>query len=182
MRAAHHIALATARRAATEERIRVAPPPPRRRNRSGTDSRHAAGQLQLAADKRTNCLPLTSGVVRDALAAEACYVGQTKETAMSKRAKRVDQLSRDDLDKFPVWRFVNDDSDELLVRPVTRIPIPNPSGHLLGTWLVLANGTRARALLGNVDVTDPRGTQCRRAHCTVIHRQVALEVERRWFV
>jgi hypothetical protein len=87
--------------------------------------------------------------------------------------KRVDELSGEDLDEFPVWSFVNDDADELLLRPVKRLPVPNLSGAIVGTWVVLANRTRVRATLGNVDVKNPRATQ----HFL----QLSVARERQWF-
>jgi hypothetical protein len=50
-------------------------------------------------------------------------------------AKSVDQLSGTDLDHFPLWTFVNDDSDELLVRPVMRTRVRDLSGMLVGTYV-----------------------------------------------
>ena len=69
--------------------------------------------------------------------------------------KRVDELGSKDLDEFPVWTFVN----ELLVRPVGRIPVRDLSGSLVATRVVLANGTSVRAVLGNIDLANPRATQ-----------------------
>ena len=70
---------------------------------------------------------------------------------MPSDAKSVDELSASDLEQNPVWAFVNDDSDELLLRPVKNTPVRDMAGKVVGTLVALANGARVYALLGNID-------------------------------
>jgi hypothetical protein len=85
--------------------------------------------------------------------------GGTLGGEMRAKAKSVDELSEQDLDSFPIWTFVNRDADHFIVRPVARTPVRDLSGKLVGTFVVLADGTRRRALLGNIDVASARLTQ-----------------------
>lgn len=74
-------------------------------------------------------------------------------------AKSIDDLSADDVDQYPVWAFVNDDANELAVRPIAKIPVRNLVGKIVATSVRLANGREVRALLGNIDLSNPRLTQ-----------------------
>lgn len=81
-----------------------------------------------------------------------------------KTRKPVDQLLPEDLDAFPVWEFATDEEgvperDETWVRPVGTARVRDFSGRLVGTIVTLANGTRQRAMLGNVDLTNARSTR-----------------------
>jgi hypothetical protein len=88
--------------------------------------------------------------------------------------KRLENLTRDDLQIHAVWQFMNvDDKGETLVRPIARIPVGDLSGKLVGTQVHLANSTRVWALLGNVDVRNPRLTE----HFLTI----SLERNGKWF-
>jgi len=71
-------------------------------------------------------------------------------------AKSIEDLTDEDLVRHPVWAFVNDDANELLVRPVTRTPVRDLTGQVVGTHVRLACGRQMRALLGNVDLANPR--------------------------
>jgi hypothetical protein len=81
-----------------------------------------------------------------------------------KTRKPVDELLAEDLDAFPVWEFATDDEgaperDETWVRPVRAAHVRDFSGRLVATFVTLANGTRQRAMLANLDLTNARATQ-----------------------
>ncbi len=74
--------------------------------------------------------------------------------------KSVEELNPSDLERFPVWEFVNDDArGETMVRPVERVPVESLNNRLIGTSVRLANGDLLQALMGNIDVNSPRYTQ-----------------------
>jgi hypothetical protein len=79
-----------------------------------------------------------------------------------------------DLQAYPVWQYTNrEGGDETFVRPVKRASVENLSGKVIGAEVVLANGRRAWALIGNVDPLNVRLTE----------HFITLSVERegRWF-
>jgi hypothetical protein len=79
---------------------------------------------------------------------------------MSSQFKDVDDLTEADLNKFPVWEFLNQDQkSELAVRPVKTTPVKNLDGRVVGTQVRLANGGNVPALIGNVAVNDPHSTK-----------------------
>jgi hypothetical protein len=93
---------------------------------------------------------------------------------MIENVKQVDTLQVADLQAHPVWQYTNrEGGDETFVRPVKRVPIANLSGKVVGTQVMLANGRRAWALIGNVDPTNARLTE----------HFITLSVERdgQWF-
>jgi hypothetical protein len=92
---------------------------------------------------------------------------------MDAGAKSIDELSADDLDQHPIWAFANDDQDDLLVRPVAESSVGDLTGMVVGTRLRLANGRYVRAMLGNIDLTDPR--------CTQHFLTVSVENDGQWF-
>ena len=88
------------------------------------------------------------------------------------RVREVDQLRLSDLKRNPVWEYWAGGNDTK-VRPVTEMPVSSLSGRIVGTEVLLANGTRVWALIGNVDVDNPRLTR----------HTITLSIERdgRWF-
>jgi hypothetical protein len=73
--------------------------------------------------------------------------------------KRVENLTEADLVASSVWQYVNsDERGETLVRPVKRLPVKNLTGKEVATRVTLANGSTPWALIGNIDVTNPRLT------------------------
>ena len=46
-----------------------------------------------------------------------------------------------------------------MVQPVEKIPVESLDNRELGTQVRLANGSQVWAIIGNVDVTNPRATQ-----------------------
>jgi hypothetical protein len=88
--------------------------------------------------------------------------------------KPIESLLPADLATSPVWRFVSSaGSDETWVQPVRRLPVSSLSGKMVATEVTLANGKRVWALIGNVDVNDPRLTQ----HFLTL----SIERDGRWF-
>jgi hypothetical protein len=74
--------------------------------------------------------------------------------------KSVEEIDPDDFERFPIWEYVNDDDiGETAVQPVEHIPTDSLSNRIIGTLVRLVNGSAFPALLGNIDVTDPRRTQ-----------------------
>jgi hypothetical protein len=75
-------------------------------------------------------------------------------------AKPVAALVIEDLQRCPVWQYTDmQEADETYVLPVKRLPVSSLTGRVVGTKIALANGERRWALLGNVDLTDPRITE-----------------------
>ena len=93
---------------------------------------------------------------------------QTKTTA-----KSIEELTSDDLDRHPIWAFVNSDKNELFVKPISRVPVRNLMGKVVGTKARLACGRYVQALLGNIDLSNPRFT----THFLT----VSIERDGRWF-
>jgi hypothetical protein len=74
--------------------------------------------------------------------------------------KTVDALTEDDLRQHPVWEFVDDPAgDETSVRPVEALPVSSLAGKVVGTQVLLANGEKIWALVGNVDASNPERTE-----------------------
>ena len=80
--------------------------------------------------------------------------------ATRRQSKPVHLLQVSDLQANPVWQFVASDvPDETYVRPVAGIPVDKLMGRIVGTQVLLANGGRVWALIGNVHPDDPRFTE-----------------------
>jgi hypothetical protein len=79
---------------------------------------------------------------------------------MIDKIKPVESLTVADLEASPVWQYMNSDGgSETRVRPVKKIPVKSLTGKIIGTRVLLANGLRVWALIGNVDATNPRFTE-----------------------
>src|SRR5450756_442436 len=79
---------------------------------------------------------------------------------MNENIKPVESLTVADFKAHPMWEYLNDDEiGETMVQPVKMIPVETLDNRLLGTQVRLANGLQVWALIGNVDVTNPRATQ-----------------------
>jgi hypothetical protein len=79
---------------------------------------------------------------------------------MSMEEKQVEALKISDLQRHPVWEFVNDDGGrETVVRPVTVTPAANLKNRVVGTQVRLACGRSVWALIGNVDTRNARSTE-----------------------
>jgi len=76
---------------------------------------------------------------------------------MTQNERSAESLGVADLEATPVWQFLNDESiGEMAVCPVKRLPAAHLNGRLVGTRVQLANGARVWALIGNIDVSNPR--------------------------
>jgi hypothetical protein len=74
--------------------------------------------------------------------------------------KDVSKLIATDLRLFPVWRYTGSDSPtETAVCPVKRLPAKSLAASLVGVDVTLACGKTLLALVGNVDVSNPRLTR-----------------------
>src|SRR5690242_12272946 len=79
-------------------------------------------------------------------------------------AKRVGELTRDNLEAHRVWEFdLAKESlsgrDETWVAPVTRLPVSDLANRVIGTPLTLANGTRSFGMFACVDLASVLATQ-----------------------
>lgn len=76
---------------------------------------------------------------------------------MHEQAKRVDELTLDDVHRYPVWEYVSDDnqSDESFVRPVGSLPVSDLRGKIVALKASLANGMKQDILIGNFDTSRP---------------------------
>ncbi len=74
--------------------------------------------------------------------------------------KRIEDITVLDLQQHPIWEYVDrSESREVLVRPVTQMPCSDLGSRVVGTEVLLACGQRVWALIGNVDLQDPRSTE-----------------------
>lgn len=79
---------------------------------------------------------------------------------MKEIVKPVHCLQPEDLRAFPVWQYTSHEGeDETYVRPVKRTPVVSLAGKLVGAQVLLANGERVWALIGNVDPNNSRMTE-----------------------
>ncbi|MBF8305960.1 MAG: hypothetical protein HW398_1148 [Acidobacteria bacterium] len=79
---------------------------------------------------------------------------------MTSETKPVEALQVADLQSNAIWQYVNDDArGETVVRPIKRSQVRSLTGKLVGTQVQLANGDLAWALIGNIDVENPRLTR-----------------------
>ncbi len=79
---------------------------------------------------------------------------------MIENLKPIDSLTVADLAANPVWQYTNrDGAGEMFARAVKKIPVKNLTGKVIGTQVRFANGSLAWALIGNLDVGNPRLTE-----------------------
>jgi hypothetical protein len=79
---------------------------------------------------------------------------------MIEHLKPIESLTAADLLAHPVWQYTNrDGACETFVRAVKRLPVKNLTGKVIGTQVRLANGRQVWALLGNLDVSNPKLTE-----------------------
>ena len=71
--------------------------------------------------------------------------------------KTVDTISVEDILAFPVWEFSK--REPFSIEPVKKIPCKKLAGRFVGTQVVLADGSKAWALLGNIDPENPGITE-----------------------
>jgi hypothetical protein len=70
--------------------------------------------------------------------------------------KLVTGLTVQDLDSAPVWQYVNNDFNELWVKPVKKLPVKNLDGKIVGIQVRLANGFLNWSTVENIDITNPQ--------------------------
>lgn len=75
------------------------------------------------------------------------------------KLKSVAELSISDMESVPIWQYVNDDADELCVKPVKKIPVKSLIGKIVATQVELANGLLFWGIIGNVDTTSQQLTE-----------------------
>ena len=93
---------------------------------------------------------------------------------MTAQPKHIADLTVADREAHGVWSFARGQrGDETRLRPVARVPVSDLRGKLVATRVVLANGHRPWALVGNIDVTNVRLTK----HFVT----ASVEHEGRWF-
>jgi hypothetical protein len=73
-------------------------------------------------------------------------------------AVQLTSLEPTELCRVGVWEFISDDTarDETLCEPVTSIPASSLAGRVVALIVQLADGSAVPALLGNVDLRNPR--------------------------
>ena len=76
-------------------------------------------------------------------------------------SKTVEELLPADFECWPVWQFTlnRETESDLLVEPVKSLPVDTLNNRLAGTHIRLANGSLMMAMLGNIDLIDPRKTR-----------------------
>jgi hypothetical protein len=73
--------------------------------------------------------------------------------------KTIEQLRPADFEQWPVWTFEGSGNEDILLRPVTKTPVTDLGGSIVGTFVKLANGSNVFATFGNVYPEDPRATR-----------------------
>ncbi len=97
-----------------------------------------------------------------------------KHCTVSILAKLVENIKIKDLEKFPVWQYINNDTiGETSVKPVKKIPVKSTDGKIFGVKVNLANGRVIWATLCNVVAGNSRLTD----HFLLI----SLEYNDEWF-
>src|SRR6266487_124921 len=94
---------------------------------------------------------------------------------MNTLIKNVEDLKINDLQKFPVWQYINNDSiGETAVKPIKRIPVKSTNGKIFGVKVSMANHHKIWAMIQNVDATNSRLTE--------LFLTIALEYDSKWFL
>jgi hypothetical protein len=78
------------------------------------------------------------------------------------KSKPIEEVTVEDLSRFPVWEFAldeEDEHDETWVRPVLRLPVKDLANRVIGAKVRLANGLEKWAVLSNVSLRNPRQTK-----------------------
>jgi len=79
---------------------------------------------------------------------------------MTKKNKRIEDITEDDLLDTPVWQFINiDTTGETVMRPIAKTPVTDLTGRIVGTQVAFGTGEKVWALIGNVDVNNPLSTK-----------------------
>jgi hypothetical protein len=76
------------------------------------------------------------------------------------KLKPIESLTVADLAADPIWEYTNRDGPgETFVRAIKKTPVQTLRGRVIGTQVRLANGTQVWALIGNIEVKNPRLTE-----------------------
>ena len=75
------------------------------------------------------------------------------------KIKSVTNLSIQDLESTSIWQYINDDSNELALKPLKTIPVKNLTGKIVATQVKLVNGSLFWGLIGNIDTTNQKLTE-----------------------
>jgi hypothetical protein len=74
--------------------------------------------------------------------------------------KKVEELSPKDLEKYAIWQYVSSEEiEDVVVKPIIRIPVKDLKNKLVGTKIGLANGDQVWGLIGNCNVSNPLFTE-----------------------
>jgi hypothetical protein len=65
------------------------------------------------------------------------------------------ELSAQHLSKHSVWRFTNDDADELELEPAVEVVFSDLSGLVIGTHVTFADGSSHWGLIQNISFAGP---------------------------
>lgn len=73
-------------------------------------------------------------------------------------------LTPEDFESYPVWEYDlehegDDEQDETWVRPVEAYPVDDLDNCVLGSTVVLANGSRMPASFANISLNNERSTR-----------------------
>lgn len=75
-------------------------------------------------------------------------------------AKDITDLVPEDLERCPVWEFVNNDElGATVVRQFNQLPVTDFENKVVGDHVRFANGTDVFGLIGNLDIKNPELTK-----------------------
>jgi hypothetical protein len=80
-------------------------------------------------------------------------------TSTAASRKTIEQLRPADFEQWPVWTFEGSGNEDILLRPVTKTPVTDLGGSIVGVSVKLAKGSKAFATFGKVYPDDPRATR-----------------------
>lgn len=72
--------------------------------------------------------------------------------------KSANELTVDDLSRFPVWDYFEDGAGKVVASPVAKIPVDSLQNRLLGCQVSLNNGLQVWAQLSNIDLKNQKAT------------------------
>jgi hypothetical protein len=78
---------------------------------------------------------------------------------MTSGPRTIEQLTPEDFRIHPMWEFVSDPEDELVLLPCESLPVDHLDGRVIGTTVLLRNGTRLDATLYNLVCNSAELTQ-----------------------
>lgn len=71
-----------------------------------------------------------------------------------------EKLTPSDFQMTPVWSFLNEDQrGETLVQPVSKLPVSDLAGHVVGSTVCLANGQTLPAVFSNIESNNALSTK-----------------------